>query len=121
VNLEWLTDKLVAALLWRLDNPDADDRDGPEIAPAGHRLWRIFCALHAARGGGFGPNPISYSEIDAWARLHREPVRPFEVNILGAMDRAYLEHVAESRPQADGKRPVQSSRPMTPELFDALF
>jgi len=57
--------------------------------------------------------------MEAYARLHRTPLRPFEVEILQALDRAYLEAAAEKR--GDGKKQEVSTRPMSPELFDAGF
>jgi hypothetical protein len=76
-------------LRWQLAHPGGED--GPEIPMAGRRLWGIFIDLNASRASGMGPSPISYVEIEAWSRLRREPVRPFEVTMLRALDRAYLE------------------------------
>jgi hypothetical protein len=35
--------------------------------------WEAFCELHAARGRGFGIEPISASDVQAWLRIHSIP------------------------------------------------
>ena len=42
---------------------------------AGRRVWGIFLELNATGGAGMAPNPISFSEIETWSRMRREPVR----------------------------------------------
>lgn len=121
IDLSWLSDRLCEALRWQLAHPGRGD--GPQVPWAGRRLWSVFLDLNAARGSnGWGPNPISHSEIEAWSRLHREPVRPWELDILRAMDAAYLEHATQtaSKGQQTPSQP-SSSRPMSPALFDAVF
>jgi hypothetical protein len=74
--------------------------DSAEFAPrgrvaleAGH-VWEFFWQLSAARGSnGFGLNPFSYSEIDAFGRLNRIAFEPWEVAALKQMDAAYLRAV----------------------------
>lgn len=63
-------------------------------------IWTWFCALSEARGsGGFGASPITYPQIEAWARLMRTEVTPWEVGILRRLDRVFIEVV-----QSDGSR-----------------
>lgn len=53
--------------------------------------------------------------------MRRQPVRPFEVDMVRALNAAYME---AARAGQDGQAPpaaVVSSRPMTMELFDTLF
>lgn len=122
--MDWLRDALVNALRWQIANPGAKSGyDDPRVPPAGLRVWGLFLALHAGRGGGFsGPMPIALSEIEAYARLSQEPMRPFEVEIVRAMDAAYLEAVAAKRDGDTGRSDaVVSARPLSPALFDALF
>lgn len=72
----------------------------PELDGAGAPLelvhvWDWYLALDAARGGsGFGPNPISYQEIAAWAQFSGARPTPFEVECLRSLDLAYLAHFA---------------------------
>ena len=58
-------------------------------AELGH-VWRWFAELNARRPRGEGDHPISYAEIDAWARLSGIQARPFEVAALLAVDNAFL-------------------------------
>jgi hypothetical protein len=67
------------------------DPPPPEV----DHLWRWFNDLHNTRGGGFGPQAISYAEIDAWARLTGSSPTPWEVSVLRRLDVAYLNHLAE--------------------------
>lgn len=54
--------------------------------------WNTFWALHSTRQqsamGGF--QPISFTEIDAYARLMQVQFEPWEIEVLKAMDRAFL-------------------------------
>jgi hypothetical protein len=59
-------------------------------------VWSWFLELNAARtGNGYGPNPIAYSEIAAWKELKGASPRAFEVDMLRALDGAYLEAYSE--------------------------
>jgi hypothetical protein len=116
IDLDWLSDRLVEALRWQLANPGATG--GPDVPFAGRRVWGIFHELNATRGAGMGANPISFAEIEAWSRLRREPVRPFELDMIRALDRAYLECAAASREEAN-EEPL--GPPMTPDLFRAVY
>lgn len=101
------------------------ESDRPRIPAGGDLLWRWFCDLSAARSyHAYGPNPISYAEIEAYFYLMRWSVQPHHVAILRAMDSVFLEHDLKLRaaPPAGVKTiPQRSSRPLTPQLFDALF
>lgn len=67
-------------------------RDLPELPEHAAHVWRWFHDLHHSRtSNGFGPNPIPYAEIDAWARLTGTHPKPWEVNALKRMDLIYLE------------------------------
>lgn len=74
------------------------DLIGPPLPPAGAYLWRYFIELDAARGGtGFGPSPIGYQDILAWARLTGRRPLPWEVGVLMALDRACLAALAKGK------------------------
>jgi len=48
--------------------------------------------LDSGRGGnGFGANPLSWSEIKAWAELTGNDLREWETRMLKRMDAARLE------------------------------
>ena len=118
IDLEWLSDTLCDILRWQLDHPG--DIDGPEVPLAGDRAWSIFLDLHATRGSnGFGPSPISFGEVESWSRLRREPVRPFELDIIRKLDVAYLTAVAK-KVEPPPEHNV-STRKLSPRLFDAVF
>ena len=54
---------------------------------AGLHLWRIFHRLNARRGSnGFGINPISWGEIDAFVRTSGITLAPWEVEIVEMLD-----------------------------------
>jgi hypothetical protein len=49
----------------------------------------------ARSGNGFGPNPIAYAEIYAWARLTRRELLPLEIALLRAIDTSFLRITGE--------------------------
>jgi hypothetical protein len=89
IDLQWLSECLCDVLRAHLANPGQDD--GPEVPIAGQRVWSIFLELNTARSGGMGPNPIATGDVEAWSRIRREPVRPFEVTMLRALDAVFME------------------------------
>lgn len=100
-------------------NPGSED--GPEVPMAGRRIWGIFLELNATRAAGMAANPISFCEIEAYSRLRREPVRPFEVTILRALDVAHLGAASAEPEKKETAKPAVSKRPFSFKLFDALF
>lgn len=58
-------------------------------------LWRQFTSLHRARtSNGWGPNPITWSELDAYCRLTGVQLDPWEVEAIRALDEAFLDAAA---------------------------
>lgn len=50
-----------------------------------------FLELHSCRSSnGYGPNPLSYTEIQAFYQLNQVPVQPWEVLVLRHFDSVYL-------------------------------
>lgn len=75
---------------------DLPELVGPPCPRSLRYLIGYFNDLNAARGSsGFGPNPIGYVDIDAYARLMRRRLSPFEVDILVRIDRAFLSVMAK--------------------------
>lgn len=106
-------------LRWQLANPGRDD--GPEVPWSGTRIWGLFLRLHEGRGGGdFGPAPISYKAMEAFSAITGEPLRPWEVEIIRALDREWMKATAAASKTGTATEHV-SSRPMSPALFDAMF
>ena len=59
----------------------------PELPETLQGIWDVFIQIHRRRAGnGFGAVPISWSEIDAWQRLHQVQLSVWEVDCLAAMD-----------------------------------
>ena len=65
--------------------------DEPELPPmeVAH-LWGWFCELHAGRQAGFGPGPITWEAMSAWAALTRRTPAPWEVDAIRQLDAAWL-------------------------------
>ena len=111
-----LTTQLVAALRGRLTGKPL-----PRVPEAGLPLWGAFCELSARRTWhAHGPNPIAYSEIEAWARLMRWPLEPRHVEAILALDDVWLEHSRKQVDKPEEDKAV-SDRPMTPAIFDATM
>jgi hypothetical protein len=100
-------------------------RGGAQVPVGGDLLWRWFMDLTSSRTYHMsGPNPISYTEIAAYARATCWPIEPRHIAILRAMDRVYLE-LAHQRAAAapDGVKvlPPVSATPLSAGMLDAMF
>lgn len=72
--------------------------EGPPIPEGAEGLWRLFSRLNVTRtSNGFGPNPISYSEIEAMSRTTGIPVSSWEVDVIRQMDMAFLVAMVETK------------------------
>lgn len=93
------------------------------VPDAGRLAWRWFNDLSRTRTGtGYGPNPLSYAEIEAYARLYRWPLEPRHVDLILALDRAFLDHVARRQNvNAAGNANLVDGPPITLEGIDAIF
>lgn len=61
-------------------------------------VWEWFWLLNGRRQSGFdSPNPITYGEIGSWSNLTRIIIAPSEIELLIAMDDAFLEQVSIER------------------------
>lgn len=109
-----------------------DQLNGIRTPPpaAGSILWGAFNDLSARRSWNeHGPNPISYSEIEAWCRLTRTPLGPHHIAALVAMDSVLIEHsreraLAQLRGGKGQNNPVLAARgraPLTAVMFDAMI
>lgn len=67
-------------------------------------LWQWFWEINDSRSSnGFGPNPISYLEIQAWNDLTMKLIHPWEVETIKKMDAIFREFQAENSKKADKK------------------
>lgn len=102
-------------------------RDGgrPRLPAGGELYWQWFADLHRARTWHMaGPNSISYVDIESYSRVMRWPLQPHHVEVITAMDKAFLAHYAASHARAaDGAKPARQrpSGDLAPTLFDAIF
>lgn len=72
--------------------------DGPELPLDVAHIWRWFVEIAAGRGSnGWGPNPISYLDIDAWARLTGTIMRPTEVRAIVLVDQTWRGQVSKAQ------------------------
>lgn len=62
-------------------------------------VWETFVALHGQRSSGFGPNPLAWMDVAAWASLHGVRLSVFELDLLARLDQRYLKvtHEAHAR------------------------
>lgn len=72
---------------------------GPELPKHLEYLWGWFNDLDHARGGsGFGPSPISYSELLAWTTLSGIRPQSWEIRAIRLLDTLYLAAQADDQP-----------------------
>ena len=70
----------------------------PQMPVGGEIYWNWFMQLHAARGSsGFGPSPLSYEDINAWATRMRIYPTPLEVELLKMLDITYLQVILNKK------------------------
>ena len=66
-------------------------RDAPQCPKGCEELWRVFNELHSCRGSnGWGPNRITYGDIDAFQRVTGIRLKSWELEAIRKADRAYL-------------------------------
>lgn len=59
-----------------------------------------FWALDAGRSAnGFGPNPLAWSDIEAWSRLTETALDGWEIDALRRMDSIRLTKAAVKQPE----------------------
>lgn len=67
--------------------------DAPPLPAGCEGAWRVFNELHACRAStGFGPARIGFVEIDAYCRVKRMALEPWELDCVQRADRAFLAH-----------------------------
>lgn len=59
-------------------------------------LVRWFWMIGRGRTGtGYGPNPISWAEVEAWARVTGIQPLLWEISALLELDAAWLKHIGD--------------------------
>lgn len=87
-------------------------------------LWNAFQRLNATRSYHMaGPNPISFAEIEAFTRLIRQPLEPWQVAILLDMDAAWLGHAMKGGKVPEGVKalPPISKQPLNAAPLDVVM
>lgn len=94
-----------------------------DLPAGGHLYFNWFSDLCRSRSAGFsGADPITYSEIDAYARRNRIPLEDRHVDVLMAMDGAWRKHCAELSGRDQEKfAPRNNGHTLQPAAFDAVF
>lgn len=70
---------------------------GIDVPDVVSHVWRWFWSLNRRRTQG--PNPIGFAEIESWSRMTRTEVLPVEIEMLIAMDDAFITAAAERAEQ----------------------
>ncbi|MCJ8053897.1 hypothetical protein GB928_018735 [Shinella curvata] len=96
-----------------------------QVPAGGELLWRWFLDLSRTRRAGLaGPEPISYGEIEAYARSTCWPVEPRHIAVLRAMDEVWMEYAREkTTPAPEGVKtlPPISTTPLTAGMLDVML
>lgn len=94
----------------------------PSIPEVARPLLAMFFQLSEARSWhGNGPNPLSFSEIEAWMRLTGTPLRRHHVETIRALDATWMQSFYRRTGKAqEGTKtlPPMSTHPLTAALFD---
>ena len=69
--------------------------------------WASFFDLNNSRGSnGFGSNPISFTEIDAYTRLTQKVLLPYEIAAIQILDNCFLKAQSELHKSAQKAKAV---------------
>lgn len=77
---------------------------GPELLPACQDWWTWWHELAEGRQQGLALSTFAWAEIDAWARLTRRDIGPFDIDALRAIDRAFTEANTSDKPAKGPKK-----------------
>jgi hypothetical protein len=70
--------------------------EAPDLPDAFAHVWEWFTELSNARGAGaFSLNPISFQDMESWARLSGTHLTPSEVGLLRRLDEVFLVEVSK--------------------------
>lgn len=68
----------------------------PPFPDRASHIWQAFVELHAGRSySGGGPNPLSWSEMLAWATLMGLGLKEWEIRAIKALDGVWLRVMGE--------------------------
>lgn len=75
--------------------------DAPQCPQGCEHLWRIFAELHECRAWPYGPQRITYADIDAFQRVTGTALAAWERDAIRKADAAFLKAWAERQPSHD--------------------
>lgn len=69
--------------------------NGPTLPKGAKQLWDEFLQLHGSRGSsGWGPQRITFVDIDAWQRVNGVTFEPWEISAIRKLDDIWLSEFA---------------------------
>lgn len=68
--------------------------DAPRLPEGCEYVWPAFLDLHRMRGGGMGPAPITFADINAMETVTGIRLEAWEIDAIRAADGVYFEHRA---------------------------
>lgn len=71
----------------------------PPFPKALRYVWDAHQRIRRRKGGGFGPGPIEWPDIDAFIRRTGLDLRPWEIEIIEAIDDAFLASFVTRKPE----------------------
>lgn len=74
----------------------------PDLPQCLGYIWNWYQELNRTSGGGFGPAPISWQEIDCWARRTKVEPTVWELKLIIKLDSAHLKYLAEKPKETAG-------------------
>jgi hypothetical protein len=75
---------------------DVSEYAAPPLPLPMWQVWRWFLELGQGRSGnGMGPNPISWTELQAWTQLRNTRFGQFELSCIRDLDALYLTRSAD--------------------------
>jgi len=91
-----LRDHLVNA--WKQSGIMPDElRTAPRLPELTGHLWGYYLRLHRRRQNyGWGHVPLTYLEVEAWARLNKVTLDHWELDAILEIDDAYLASTVKS-------------------------
>lgn len=73
---------------------------GPPCPAALAYLWRTFLRLSHRRPSGFGPSPLTWSDIHAFIAASGFRLVPWEIEMIEQLDDLWLAERARTRSEA---------------------
>jgi hypothetical protein len=74
-----------------------EELDGPPAPEGAEHLWDTFMRISTRRGStGFGAAPLSWSDLDAFVRMTRCPLSPWEIEVIERLDDLFMAEQARA-------------------------